>query len=145
MSAAASRTGRVPGEREQEMFRLRTVDGLSLAELGERFHLHRERVRQLLHLYYGLKGEPPAVKARRKARAKAKGAKRRAEHLARAQTQTPDLLVAWRKGEQSRQIAARFGLRRSSVDEVIRANATSADRMARKQARLARGDNDDGL
>ena len=40
--------GRVPGDRNREIFRLRVVEGLTLSELGERFGLNRERVRQIL-------------------------------------------------------------------------------------------------
>jgi len=54
--------GRVPGDRNREIFRLRVVEGLTLSELGERFSLNRERVRQILAVYFGLTGTPPAAK-----------------------------------------------------------------------------------
>ncbi|HEY5262004.1 MAG TPA: helix-turn-helix domain-containing protein, partial [Solirubrobacteraceae bacterium] len=56
--------GHVQGEREREMFRLRAVDGLTLDQIGERFGIKRERVRQLLRLHFGLDGVPPAAKRR---------------------------------------------------------------------------------
>jgi transcriptional regulator with XRE-family HTH domain len=54
--------GRVPDDRNREIFRLRVVDGLTLSELGDRFSLNRERVRQLLAVYFGLAGTPPAAR-----------------------------------------------------------------------------------
>jgi DNA-binding CsgD family transcriptional regulator len=40
--------GHIQTEREHEMFRLRAVEGLTLAQIGGRFDLSRARVRQLL-------------------------------------------------------------------------------------------------
>ena len=54
--------GHVPDDRNREIFRLRIVEGLTLSELGERFGLNRERVRQILAVYFGLTGTPPAAK-----------------------------------------------------------------------------------
>ncbi len=51
--------------REREMFRLRAVEGLTLDEIGERFAIKRERVRQLLHLHFQLDGVPAAAKVHR--------------------------------------------------------------------------------
>lgn len=60
-----SRHGRhVQGDREREMFRLRAVKGLTLNQIGERFGIKRERVRQLLRLHFGLEGVPPAARRR---------------------------------------------------------------------------------
>jgi DNA-directed RNA polymerase sigma subunit (sigma70/sigma32) len=61
-------TATAPSDREREMLRLRTVEGLTLREIGERFGIGAERVRQLLNHYFRLKGVPPAVKARREMR-----------------------------------------------------------------------------
>ncbi len=52
----------LPGEREREMFWLRAVEGLTLKQIGERFDVIAERVRQLLVVYVGLDGPPPATK-----------------------------------------------------------------------------------
>ncbi len=60
----AARGAHVQTEREREMFRLRAVEGLTLAQIGERVGVTTERVRQLLKLHFGLSGTPPAVKRR---------------------------------------------------------------------------------
>jgi hypothetical protein len=57
---------RVPSDRHLEMFRLRIIEGLPLAEIGKQTGVKQERVRQLLRLYFGLSGTPPAAKARRR-------------------------------------------------------------------------------
>lgn len=49
-----------------EVFRLRLIDGLTYAAIGERVGLTQERVRQILHAHYGLKHRPPAVDARQR-------------------------------------------------------------------------------
>lgn len=119
-----------PCAREREMFRLRASEGLSLREIGERFDLHGERVRQLLVLYFGLAGIPPAAKARRRAAT----ARRHAEDLARAQARADDLVAAWRNGEETMQLAVTFSVSRNSVERVIRYEAGDADRAARADA-----------
>jgi hypothetical protein len=55
----------VPGEREQEIYRLWTVEGFTLREIGERFGIGPERVRQLLKFYFRESGMPLAVRERR--------------------------------------------------------------------------------
>lgn len=57
--------GHIQTAREREMFRLRAVEGLTLDEIGERFSVKHERVRQLLHLHFRLDGVPPAANVRR--------------------------------------------------------------------------------
>jgi hypothetical protein len=52
--------------RNLEVFRLRVVEGRSLKETGQQVGIGVERVRQVLHTYFGLRGSPPAVKARHK-------------------------------------------------------------------------------
>lgn len=60
-----ARHGRhVQGGRELAMFRLRAVEGLTLEQIGARFGIKRERVRQLLNLHFGLTGVPPAARRR---------------------------------------------------------------------------------
>ncbi len=77
--------GHVQGEREREMFRLRAVEGLTLDQIGERFGIKRERVRQLFRLHFGLDGVPPAAKRRPpiKPRPSTLGERRRLYLLAR--------------------------------------------------------------
>jgi AraC-like DNA-binding protein len=59
-----SRSRRIHGERELEMFRLRAVEGLTLAQIGEQVGVTTERVRQLLKLHFGIGGRTPAAKRR---------------------------------------------------------------------------------
>jgi hypothetical protein len=65
------RTVRPPGERNLEVYRLRVVEGFSLKATGEQVGISIERVRQVLVVYFGLHGSPPAVKARRQKRGQA--------------------------------------------------------------------------
>ncbi len=51
-------------ERNLEVFRLRVVGGRTLKATGEQVGIGVERVRQVLATYFGLRGKPPAVKAR---------------------------------------------------------------------------------
>lgn len=55
----------MPNDRSRDMFRLRIVEGLTLNEVGERFGINAERVRQILARDFGLRGSPPTVKARK--------------------------------------------------------------------------------
>jgi len=48
------RLGRVPSERNIEIFRLRIVEGRTLKATGEAVGISRERVRQLLNVYFGV-------------------------------------------------------------------------------------------
>jgi hypothetical protein len=50
---------RVPSARNREMLRLRIIEGLTLAEIGKRTGVSTERVRQLLRVYFGLRGTRP--------------------------------------------------------------------------------------
>ncbi len=54
ISGYPGRTGKVPGEREVEIFRLRIVEGRTLKQAGEAVGLGRERVRQIMRSYFGL-------------------------------------------------------------------------------------------
>jgi DNA-binding XRE family transcriptional regulator len=51
-------------ERNLEVFRLRVVEGHRLMATGEPLGIGVERVRQILATCFGLRGAPPAVKAR---------------------------------------------------------------------------------
>jgi transcriptional regulator with XRE-family HTH domain len=62
--------GRVPDERNREIFRLRIVDGLMLTEIARRYTIDQERVRQILNVFFGLTGSPPAASLRRKQKAR---------------------------------------------------------------------------
>lgn len=56
---------RVPSSRHREILRLRIIEGLPLDAIGQQTGIKRERVRQLLAYYFGLRGKPPAVRVRR--------------------------------------------------------------------------------
>jgi transcriptional regulator with XRE-family HTH domain len=62
--------GHVPDDRNREIFRLRIVDGLMLSEIAQRFTIDVERVRQILNVFFGLSGSPPAASLRRKQKAR---------------------------------------------------------------------------
>ena len=66
LTLPANRFGRIriPSERNLEMFRLRFVEGLALAEVGRRNGILRGRVQQLLLFHFGASSIPPAVKTR---------------------------------------------------------------------------------
>jgi hypothetical protein len=66
LSTTTKRASRVPGERNREVFRLRTVEGLSLADTAKQLGISQERVRQVLGVFFGISGKPPAAKTRRK-------------------------------------------------------------------------------
>jgi Sigma-70, region 4 len=57
---------RAAGKRERDMFVLRALDGWTYQEIGHKFGVSPERVRQLLSVYCGLSGTPPAAAARRR-------------------------------------------------------------------------------
>jgi hypothetical protein len=57
---------RLPSTPKYEIVRLRLIDGLTFAEIGQRVGLTKERVRQILRAHYGLRVQPPAVGARRR-------------------------------------------------------------------------------
>jgi Sigma-70, region 4/Bacterial RNA polymerase, alpha chain C terminal domain len=50
---------RIPSQRNREMLRLRIIERLTLAEIGERTGISRERVRQILNVHFGLTGTRP--------------------------------------------------------------------------------------
>jgi Bacterial RNA polymerase, alpha chain C terminal domain/Sigma-70, region 4 len=57
---------RLPSTPKHELVRLRMIDGLTFAEIGQCVGLTKERVRQVLRSHYGLRLQPPAVGARRR-------------------------------------------------------------------------------
>jgi transposase len=121
----------VSGERAREMYRLRVVEGLTLRELGERFGVGPERVRQLLNRYVR---QATGLPVDAKAMSRAATAARRAKDLALAQAQAEELVAAWRAGEKLEEIAGRFGLRCRSVAQIVSEQKTAADCAARARA-----------
>lgn len=120
------------GEREREMYRLHTVEGWTLVEIARRYHVSRERVRQLLYEYARAStGERTSSRTMSKTAARA----RRARKLALAQAHARQVIAAWRTGEEPKGIAARFELGRRCVEQVIRTEATIGDRVVRARAR----------
>jgi transcriptional regulator with XRE-family HTH domain len=134
LSLPISSRQRPVSDREREMFRLRVIEGLSLQAIGERVGIQSERVRQILNSHFGLTGTPPATKAHKRATT----AKRRAENLAAAQTHQAELIAAWRTGKEPRDLAEKFSLSSTSVEEVIATTATPDDRAARAKVRGGR-------
>lgn len=49
-----------PDRRARGILRLRLIDRLTLAAIGERYGIGPERVRQLLARHFGLRGKPPS-------------------------------------------------------------------------------------
>lgn len=62
----AARGRHVQTARELEIFRLRAVEGLTLAQIGRSEGISTEWVRKLLKRHFGLTGTTPAAKRRRK-------------------------------------------------------------------------------
>lgn len=123
---------RSPDEREREIYRLRVEEGLTLREIGRRFGIGPERVRQLVCRCARQKaGDPVDVKAMSRTAA----ARRRASDLERAQAQAANLRAAWREGRKPEWIAKAFSLPCRSVAQVLRAELTVEDRAARAYAR----------
>lgn len=89
------------------MYRLRVMEGLTLRELGERFGIGPERVRQLLNRHVR---QTTGLPVDAKAMSRAATAARRAKDLALAQARAEELLAAWRTGEKLEEIASRSAL-----------------------------------
>lgn len=120
------------GVRAREMYRLHTEEGWTLVEIAGRYHVSRERVRQLLREYvHASTGKWPSSRVLSRTAARA----RRARNLVLAQAHAPQIIAAWRAGEWAKEIAARLELERQHVHRVIREEATSDDRAARARAR----------
>lgn len=118
-------------ERAHEMHRLRTVEGLTLRAIGERFGVGPERVRQIInhHINYGLGQKPNPGQISRTA-----AEIRRQAELARAQEHAIELLVAWREGADPQQLARTFSLRARCIRHAIHEIASNDDRTARRAA-----------
>jgi DNA-binding XRE family transcriptional regulator len=98
-------------DRNLEVFRLRVVEGRRLKATGEQVGIGVERVRQVLATYFGLRGAPPAVKAR----------PRRIEH----QSSPPDCEQV---GRAIQRLRSAKGL---TVDDLAAAADTSTEQLAR--------------
>ena len=98
--------------------------GDTLAEIGSRFGLSRERVRQIV-------SEVGTVDRRRSRAARA------ARERATAEQRQEEVLAAWRAGEAPKAIAAKVGLSRRHVGALLKAHLTPADRAARRRAQAA--------
>lgn len=118
-------------DREREMYRLHTEEGWTLVEIARRYHVSRERVRQLLREYvHASTGEWPSSRVLSRTAAQA----RQSRKLALAQAHARHIMAAWRAGEEPKEIAATLGLGRRRVEQVIREEATSDDRASRVRA-----------
>jgi transposase len=113
------------------MYRLRTVEGLTLDAIGKRFGVGPERVRQLInrHIHQTTGQIPNPGQISRTA-----SEIRRQVEMARAQEHAVELLVAWRDGADVRQLAREFGLRVGCVRQAIQEIAGNDDRAARAAA-----------
>lgn len=120
------------GVREREMYRLHTAEGLTLVEIARRYHVSRERVRQLLREYvHASTGKWPSPRTLSRAAAEA----RRARNAVLAQAHARQIIAAWRTGKEPKEIAASLELQRGDVEQVIREEATPDDRSNRARAR----------
>jgi AraC-like DNA-binding protein len=124
----AGHGGHVQTGREREMFRLRAVEGLTLAQIGQRFNVTTERVRQLLRLHFGLRGTPPA-------------AKRRAPIAQREMT----LIERRRTYRLARLVVMRDYHRPLTLEQVAATVATSPRQLQRAYADFGRGSFRDDL
>lgn len=125
------------GQREREMYRLRTVEGLTHAEIARRYQLGPERVRQLLRAYArNMTAERPSPSQLRRAAWQI----RRERKMALAEAHAQQIIAAWRTGGDTRKIAGRFGLPGCYVEQVIRMTASPGDRADRARARRVAAD-----
>jgi len=118
--AACDDCSLAPGslQRVRQMTALRE-QGWSLDEIGLRFEVSRERVRQILRAHGG-PGPQDVADARR----------RRAERL--AEERIDELLALWRGGGQLTSVATALGLQATACRSTIARLATDVDRAARR-------------
>jgi transposase len=113
------------------MYRLRTVEGLTLDAIGKRFGVGPERVRQLINRHiHQTTGQIPNPGQISRTAAEI----RRQVEMARAQAHAVELLGAWREGADIQQLAREFGLRVGCVRQVIQEIAGNDDRAIRAAA-----------
>ena len=104
-------TERSVNERNLEIFRLRVVEGHTLKATGEQVGIGHERVRQILAAHFGLRGAPPAVKAR--------------PHRTENQSSPPDCAQV---GHAIQQLRAAKGL---TIEQLADAIDVSTEQLAR--------------
>lgn len=104
--------------RDVEIITLRR-DGLTLDQIGRRFGITRERVRQILRAG-GVAIESAA-------------ATRRAQRLEAARGVSAELVAGFRAGRQTNDLARALGVSSPAAHEVIRASVTQADRVERRR------------
>lgn len=111
LKPTTNRDARLLNERNLEVFRLRVVEGRTLRETGGQVGIGFERVRQILSFYFGLHGEPPAVKAR--------------PRQGRKRTSPPSLTQV---GRAIQRVRSAKGL---TIDELASATDMSSEQLAR--------------
>jgi len=114
--------------RDEQIVALR-ADGLSLAQIGARFGVSRQRVDQILR---GA-GVAQAGTARSRAVRASTAAAVRELHANLANERCGEILEAYRRGVDPREIARELGLQREVVRGLIAGVASDADRAARRK------------
>lgn len=113
------------------MYRLRTVEGMTHAEIAQRYRIGPERVRQILRAY--ARQMTPHVSPGQMRRAAADI--RHAKQIALAEAHAREIVAAWRANEHPSEIARRLGLPQRCIALVIRMSASQLDRAARARVR----------
>lgn len=119
------------GERDREMYRLRTVEGMTHAEIARRYRIGPERVRQVLRAYAHQMTPSVAPGQLRREAADI----RRAKKMALAEAHARAIVAAWRANEHPSEIARRLGLPQRCIALVIRMSASPLDRAVRARVR----------
>lgn len=109
------------GERDREIVRLHEEE-LTLDEIGKRFELSRERVRQILN-ERGVK--PIGVEGQ---------GRQRQRRLRHALDQRDSILSRWRQGQAIGALARELGVAPKAAQRVVDLHATEADSAARRQS-----------
>lgn len=112
--------------RDEQIIALRAA-GVTLAEIGRRFRISRQRVAQIID-----RSEQGRVPRREVVTA------RQSADSRRARRQAEEILVLWREGAPVGEIQARAGVSQRAVRDTVAALASDADRRARSDVRRAR-------
>ncbi len=127
-AGAPARLRLLPPSRDQQILALR-AEGRSLAEIGRRFGVTRQRVDQIISRA-GAAGMREAIEARR-----ADARRERAElHAGRAAEQWEEIRELYRQGVDPQWIAWELELNGSAVKALIKRRRSDADRTARAKA-----------